>query len=298
MPVTISACGQRVHCRRQALPRTIPSRRLDHRQQGHQPVGEHVPRRPARPILRRRRRNRRPSPSSVNAQARGERKPSAAGSASANSAAAQRRATGLASLRAHSPSAQSARPWLSSEPLSSSQRRSKPMKLRNRLVSGFQACCTKAASAGRQNFGQALLARIVERAGHQQRAGVVVDAIAVRAIRHRMHRVLKQAGVVAHRQEMAELHAGRRACRAGRLLFARRAMTRSHVPAPRAFEGGQVALRNALPGHRPAARIGALAHRAGGRRRSARRDFPPIAVASPNGTRTPRPSASNSRACQ
>ena len=75
----------------------------------------------------------------MNAQARGERKLSAAASFR-EQAAAQRRRDGLASLRAHSPSAQSVRPWLSSEPLSSSQRRSKLMKLRNRRVSGFQAC--------------------------------------------------------------------------------------------------------------------------------------------------------------
>ena len=48
------------------------------------------------------------------------------------------------SERAHSPSAQSVRPWLSSEPLSSSQRRSKLMKFRKRFASGFQACWTKA----------------------------------------------------------------------------------------------------------------------------------------------------------
>ena len=56
------------------------------------------------------------------------------GSASANKAVAHRRREGLASRRAHSPSAHNVRPWLSSEPRSSSQVRLKPMKLRNRLV--------------------------------------------------------------------------------------------------------------------------------------------------------------------
>ena len=50
------------------------------------------------------------------ANARGEPKASTAGNASANKAAAHRRRDGLASLRAHSPSAHNVRPWLSSEP--------------------------------------------------------------------------------------------------------------------------------------------------------------------------------------
>src|ERR1700722_11158777 len=86
------------------------------------------------------------SPRSVNAQARGELKVSAVDNASANRAEAHKRRDGLVSLRAHSPSAHSVRPWLSSEPLSSSQVRLKPMKLRNRLVSRFQACWTNAAN--------------------------------------------------------------------------------------------------------------------------------------------------------
>ena len=48
--------------------------------------------------------------------------------------------------RAQTPRAHRVRPWLSSEPVSSSQRRLKPMKFRNRLMSGFQACWTKAAN--------------------------------------------------------------------------------------------------------------------------------------------------------
>ena len=68
----------------------------------------------------------------------------------------------------------------------------------------------ESCKAGGQNFRQALLARIVEGAGQQQRAGVVVDAIAVRAIGHRMHSVLEYTGIVAHRQEMADLHVRRR----------------------------------------------------------------------------------------
>ena len=63
----------------------------------------------------------------------------------------------------------------------------------------------------RQSFRQPLFARIVERAGYKQCAGVVVDAIAVGAVRYAMNGMLKQSCVVAHRQEMAELHFWRRA---------------------------------------------------------------------------------------
>ena len=63
----------------------------------------------------------------------------------------------------------------------------------------------------RQDFRQPLFAGVVEGAGHQQRAGVVVDAIAVGAVRHAMNGMLKQSGIVAHRQEMIDLHFRRRA---------------------------------------------------------------------------------------
>ena len=47
--------------------------------------------------------------------------------------------------------------------------------------------------AGRQSLGQTFFAGIVEGAGEQQGARIVVHAIAVRAIRYRMRRVLEQA---------------------------------------------------------------------------------------------------------
>ena len=64
----------------------------------------------------------------------------------------------------------------------------------------------ESCKAGRQNFRQALFAGVIEGAGQQQRTGVVIDAIAVRAIGHRVHGVLEQAGIIAHRQEMIYLH--------------------------------------------------------------------------------------------
>ena len=51
-----------------------------------------------------------------------------------------------------------------------------------------------------------MFARRVERARHQQGAGVVVDTIAVQTIGHRMDGMLEQAGVIAHELEVIELH--------------------------------------------------------------------------------------------
>ena len=85
------------------------------------------------------------SPSSAKAQARGDEKPSTARSESLNSPAAHRRRDRLTSEREHSPSAQTVRPWLSSEPTSSSQRLSKLKKFRKRFASSFHECWMKDA---------------------------------------------------------------------------------------------------------------------------------------------------------
>ncbi len=61
-----------------------------------------------------------------------------------------------------------------------------------------------------QSFGHGLFARRVERAGHQQGASVVVDAIAVQAIGHGMDCMLEQSGVIAHELEMIERYPWRR----------------------------------------------------------------------------------------
>ena len=71
---------------------------------------------------------------------------------------------------------------------------------------GIPGVLDEGGEAGRQYLRQALLAGVVERARQQQRAGIVIDAIAVRTIRHAMNGVLKQAGIVAHRQEVIDLH--------------------------------------------------------------------------------------------
>src|SRR5271165_1829979 len=84
-------------------------------------------------------------PSRAKAQARGDVNPSTAGNEALKSPAAQRRRDGLTSEREHSPSAQTVRPWLSSEPTSSSQRLSKLKKFRKRFASPFHECWIKDA---------------------------------------------------------------------------------------------------------------------------------------------------------
>src|ERR1700722_20430980 len=71
---------------------------------------------------------------------------------------------------------------------------------------GVPGMLDKGGEPRRQGLGQALRARRAERASQQQRAGVVVDAIAVQPVGNRMDRMLEQSGVVAHRQKMIDLH--------------------------------------------------------------------------------------------
>ncbi len=129
---------------------------------------------------------------------------------------------------------------------------------------GIPGVLHEGGKAGRQDFGQTFFAGIVEGTGQQQGAGVVIDAIAVRAIGHRMHGVLEQAGVVAHRQKMAELHVrhvrGRGDQRRDRCQLGAGDHLQP-VTLPRMLERSQIALGGALPGHRPAGGVGAFAHR-------------------------------------
>ena len=58
------------------------------------------------------------------------------------------------------------------------------MKLRNRRVSGFHACWMNAAKRAVIDFGQLRFAGVRKRAREQQGASVVVDTVAVGAVRH------------------------------------------------------------------------------------------------------------------
>ncbi len=75
-----------------------------------------------------------------------------------------------------------------------------------------------------------------------------------------MHGVLKQAGIVAHRQKMADLHVRHRGDQRPRQGFVGARKGLEPVTLPRILEHGHVTFGNALPCHRPADGIGALAH--------------------------------------
>ena len=113
----------------------------------------------------------------------------------------------------------------------------------------------------RQDFRQALFARIVECAGDEQRTGIVVDAVAVGTVGHAVNGVLKQSGIVAHRQEMIELHFRRRAAVAQQRAGIGACDGLQPMPAAGIFEHRHVTLGGAFPRHGAAAGISALAHR-------------------------------------
>ena len=176
-------------------------------------------------------------------------------------------------------------------PGSSSQRRSKPMKLRNRLVSGFQACWRNAAKRLVKESGRGGSPGAAERTGEQQRPGIVVGAIAVRAIRHAMH-----AHAAAGRYHRTRTENGRSAWPGGLMVAGGRAhpgcaIVAGRLVTPALSKRAQVTLGYSRPYHRPAVGVGALAHRLSpGSSLSNPAISRPSAVASPKGTRMPRPS--------
>jgi hypothetical protein len=111
-----------------------------------------------------------------------------------------------------------------------------------------------------QCFGHALLTCSIEGAGYEQCAGVVVDAIAVGTIRHSMYRMLEQPGVVAHREQVSELHLRRNRTVIAHCAVGLRRYDSESLLAPNLVEADQVALRCSLPSHRATADIGTLAH--------------------------------------
>ncbi len=75
-----------------------------------------------------------------------------------------------------------------------------------------------------------------------------------------MNRVLEQAGVVAHRQEMTDLHFRWRTAVAQQRTGIQPRHHFETVPSLGAFKRGHVTLGCLLPGHGAAARIGPFTH--------------------------------------
>ena len=74
------------------------------------------------------------------------------------------------------------RPWLSSEPLLFEPAPVEAHEVAEPPGVRIPRVLDEGGEARRQHFSQRLLTRLVERAGQQQRARIVVDAVAVRPI--------------------------------------------------------------------------------------------------------------------
>ena len=108
--------------------------------------------------------------------------------------------------------------------------------------------------------GHAPFAGHVQRTAHQQCAGVVVDAVAVRTIGNRMDGMLEQSSVVAHAEEVMQLHLRQRRTLLRQCAIALRCHNFEPVSAARLVESGEIPLRGSFPCHRAAVRIGTPAH--------------------------------------
>ena len=117
----------------------------------------------------------------------------------------------------------------------------------------------KRRKASDDGIGQLHFANILEQARKQQRAGVVINTVAVSAIRHRITGMLENAGAIAQRKEMSNLdlrydvsisQSGHRTDR--------KVYSGLRIPAL-GPERGKVALRRLHPRHRAARRIGSFA---------------------------------------
>ncbi len=119
---------------------------------------------------------------------------------------------------------------------------------------GVPGMLNKRREPRRQDFRQLRFAGVVQRAGQQQRARIVVDAIAVRAVGHRVNGMLQKPRVVAHREKMRCAHIGKF------ILIRAGGGLRRSIGDARGVEGCQIAHGALLPGHLAAGGIGALAH--------------------------------------
>src|SRR5580698_9612978 len=111
-----------------------------------------------------------------------------------------------------------------------------------------------------QGIAERLFAGSGESARDEQRARVVVHAIAMGSVRYAVHGMLEKAGVVAHGQKVLGPQV-----RGGEFPALRSAtfvqlQNRELAVPPGMLERREVTLRRAGPGHRPAGGKGPLSH--------------------------------------
>ena len=101
----------------------------------------------------------------------------------------------------------------------------------------------------RVDFGQPFrFTGFRKRAREQQGTGIVVDTVAVRAVCHRMNRVLEQSRIVTQRQEMPDPDLRNNGCLV-RQGETRRCDELSSDLLVRRIKNGEIALRRLCPRH-------------------------------------------------
>ena len=143
-------------------------------------------------------------PSRVNAQARGLVKLDTAGSAPWKRSLARLVRPGSVERPTTVPSAHSARPWLSSEPIASIHCREYDMKFRNRPARGVEGVADEGqvARGERAEIAAFFRAGVLDQGHQQQRASVVVEAVAVVVTRDAERGVLEHPRAVGHEAQM------------------------------------------------------------------------------------------------
>ena len=171
-------------------------------------------------------------------------------------------ARGTASGRRPGPSAQSARPWQSSEPCVLQPAAVEAQEVAEPPRAGIEGVLQeRRVGRGQRPHALRLLPQLFQQHGEHEGAGVVVGAVALGEVRHGEDGVLEDAGRVGHPREVVELQLRQLA----RLLVERldgERLARQRRPlAPRLLERLHVQPRHVAPDHLAAQLVGVLAHR-------------------------------------
>src|SRR6185437_11863633 len=128
------------------------------------------------------------------------------------------------------------------------------------LRPGVPGVLEESGKAVRQGLGQGRLAGLAEDATEQQRPGIVVGAVAVRAVWNGMKRVLQQSGLIAEGQQMLESQRWRSLGVRIKPARVRPRRLQTSMASTSLLEDVAVTLGHSRPYHRPTLGIGALAH--------------------------------------
>src|ERR1700722_5530765 len=113
---------------------------------------------------------------------------------------------------------------------------------------------------GGQRIAERLFAGSGESARYEQRARVVVHAIAMGSVRDAVHGMLEKAGIVAHGQKVLGSHVQRGGFPALESATIVKLQDREFAVAPGVLKRRDITLCRASPGHGPAGGKGPLPH--------------------------------------